>query len=63
MHEGDLVEAGQVVVRLDDTATKAKLRQLVLKQYRLVAVCARLEAQLDGRDEMSVSGDVFKARE
>ena len=62
VHEGDLVEAGQVVVRLYDTANKAKLRQLVLKQHRLVAVCARLEAQLNGRDEMSVPA-IFSEQE
>src|SRR5712672_2344087 len=54
VREGDLVEAGQVVIRLDNTASKAKLRQTLLKQYRLVAVCARLEAELSGQDEMRV---------
>ena len=54
VREGDLVEAGKVVVRLDDTANKAKLRQLILKQHRLIAMCARLEAQLNGQDEMRV---------
>jgi HlyD family type I secretion membrane fusion protein len=44
--EGDLVEANQVLVRLDDTAAKAKLRRLVLKKYRLLAMRARLEAEM-----------------
>src|SRR5437588_1332469 len=45
VREGDLVDTSQVVLRLDDTASKAKLRQLMLKQYRLQAVCARLAAE------------------
>jgi membrane fusion protein, type I secretion system len=44
--EGDLVEADQVLVRLDDTAAKAKLRRLVLKKFRLLAMRARLEAEM-----------------
>jgi HlyD family type I secretion membrane fusion protein len=44
--EGDLVEANQILVRLDDTAAKAKLRRLVLKKYRLLAMRARLEAEM-----------------
>jgi len=54
VREGDLVEPGQVMVRLDDTSNKAKLRQLMLKQYRLVATRSRLEAEIDGRDAMNV---------
>ena len=54
VREGDLVDAGQIVVKLDDTASKAKLRQLELKYYRLLAVCARLEAEMAGRGEMTV---------
>jgi HlyD family type I secretion membrane fusion protein len=44
--EGDVVEANQVLVRMDDTAANAKLRRLVLKKYRLVAMKARLEAEM-----------------
>jgi HlyD family type I secretion membrane fusion protein len=44
--EGDLVEANQVLVRIDDTAVNAKLRRLVLKKYRLLAMKARLEAEM-----------------
>ena len=35
--EGDVVEAGQNLVRLDDTSAKSKLRRLVLRKYRLIA--------------------------
>ena len=48
--EGDIVELNQLLVRMDDTAAKAKLRRLVLKSYRLLAMKARLEAELSGTD-------------
>ena len=44
VNEGDLVEEGQPLLRLDDTAVKAKLRSLVLRRYRLIAMAARLTA-------------------
>jgi HlyD family type I secretion membrane fusion protein len=44
--EGDVVEANQVLVRMDDTAANSKLRRLVLKKYRLLAMKARLEAEM-----------------
>src|SRR5436190_11208521 len=52
VREGDLVDAGQVLMRLDDTASKAKLRQLQLKHNRLLAIGARLEAELTDQNEM-----------
>jgi HlyD family type I secretion membrane fusion protein len=50
--EGDIVEASQVLVRMDDTAAKAKLRRLVLKKYRLLAMKARLEAEMATSDAL-----------
>lgn len=47
--EGDLVEAGQTLVRLDPTPAMAKLRMLTLRKYRLVTTQARLEAELAGK--------------
>ncbi|MPZ36465.1 MAG: HlyD family type I secretion periplasmic adaptor subunit [Rhizobiales bacterium] len=44
--EGDVVEANQNLVRLDDTSAKSKLRRLVLRKYRLIATTARLNAEL-----------------
>src|SRR3954451_3185779 len=43
--EGDVVQANQPLLRLDDTAAKAKLRRLVLRRHRLMATMARLEAE------------------
>src|SRR5437763_10083610 len=54
VREGDLVDPGQVLMRLDDTASKAKLRQLQLKNNRLLAISARLEAELTDQNEMTV---------
>lgn len=45
--EGDHVDAGQVLLRMDDTAAVARLRRLTLKQYRLVAMKARLEVEVE----------------
>jgi HlyD family type I secretion membrane fusion protein len=52
--EGDLVETGQPLLRLDDTAARAKLRRLVVRQYRVMAVAARLEAEIRFSAKMSV---------
>ena len=50
--EGDAVELNQLLVRMDDTAAKAKLRRLVVKNYRLLAMKARLEAEMSGTDAL-----------
>ena len=47
--EGDLVEAGQPLLRLDDTSATSKLRRLLVRNYRLAVMKARLEAELDGK--------------
>jgi HlyD family secretion protein len=52
--EGEMVEAGQILLTLDDTAVTARLRRLVLRRYRLLAARARLEAEIYGRAEMDV---------
>jgi HlyD family secretion protein len=52
--EGDVVEANQVLVRIDDTAAKAKLRRLVLKKYRQLAMKARLEAEMRSAETIEI---------
>jgi HlyD family type I secretion membrane fusion protein len=52
--EGDLVDAGQTLVRMDETAAQARLRRLVLKEHRLIAMKARLEAEMNGKDELEI---------
>ncbi len=48
VREGDLVEAGQDLVRLDETAARANARQLTLRELRLEATLARLDARAGG---------------
>lgn len=48
VHEGDVVEAGAVLLRLDETATRAMLRRLELKHYGALALRARLQAERAG---------------
>lgn len=48
--EGDRVQAGQDLVRLDETAALANARQLELRKLRLEAIQARLQAQARGAD-------------
>src|SRR4051794_8238776 len=52
--EGDVVEANQTLVRMDDTAANAKLRRLMLKKYRLLAMKARLEAEMRSSETIEI---------
>ena len=52
--EGDLVEANQALVRMDDTSARAKLRRLILRQYRLQTMKARLEAEMRQADTLDM---------
>lgn len=49
VQEGDTVEQGQPLLRLDETASRAKLRRLVLRRYRLLTMQARLDAEVGNR--------------
>jgi HlyD family secretion protein len=46
VREGKIVESGQALLKLDDTAARTKLRRLIIRRHRLDAVKARLEAQI-----------------
>ena len=50
VRDGDKVKAGDVVVRLDETVTRANLAIVVNSLDELDARQARLEAERDGRD-------------
>jgi len=52
-HDGDLVKAGDVVVRLDDTVTKASLAIVTKSLDGLWARAARLEAEQRGLDKVT----------
>jgi HlyD family secretion protein len=62
VREGELVEAGAVVARMDDTGARTKLRRLVLKRQRLLAMEARLHAELDDRDDFPVPAALVAER-
>lgn len=49
VREGQLVEANQPLVRLDETAAQARLRRLTMRQHRLAIMKARLEAEIAGK--------------
>ena len=51
-HDGDLVKAGDVVVRLDDTVTKANLAIVTKNLDGLLARAARLQAEQQGLDRV-----------
>jgi HlyD family secretion protein len=51
--DGDVVKAGDVVVRLDDTVTKASLAIVVKTLNGLWARAARLEAEQRGEDKIT----------
>ncbi|SHI02090.1 HlyD family type I secretion periplasmic adaptor subunit [Bradyrhizobium erythrophlei] len=51
-HDGDIVKAGDVVVRLDDTVTKANLAIVTKNLNGLWARAARLEAEQQGLDKV-----------
>jgi HlyD family secretion protein len=51
-HDGDLVKAGDVVVRLDDTVTKANLAIVTKSLDGLWARAARLQAEQQGLDKL-----------
>jgi HlyD family secretion protein len=59
--EGDRVETGQPLVRMDETAAKAKLRRLVLRKYRLLTMQARLDAEIRGAGDFATPADLVAA--
>jgi HlyD family secretion protein len=54
-HDGDVVKAGDVVVRLDDTVTKANLAIVTKNLDAALARAARLEAEQRGLDKLKFS--------
>lgn len=59
--EGDIVDANQPLVRLDDTAAQSKLRRLVTRQSRLLATAARLHAEIDASEQLELRPELVKA--
>jgi HlyD family secretion protein len=61
--EGDHVVANQPLLRLDETAAKAKERQLFLRQARLEAIVARLTAEVNGAEAIRFPTTITRNRD
>jgi HlyD family secretion protein len=57
--EGDHVKAGDLVLRLDETVTKANLQIVVSQLDQLMARQARLEAERDGTSQITYPADLL----
>jgi HlyD family secretion protein len=57
--EGDHVKAGDLVLRLDETVTKANLQIVISQLDQLLARQARLEAERDGADKISFAPELL----
>ena len=60
VHEGDLVEKGQVLLKLDDTRSSAILRETQAKVDNLEAITTRLKAEISG--QTPVFSEKFRKR-
>ncbi|HEY0121030.1 MAG TPA: HlyD family type I secretion periplasmic adaptor subunit [Rhizobium sp.] len=56
---GDRVDAGQVLIRLDDTQTRASLAIFRKRLNELAARTARLAAERDGKDAIAFPADLL----
>lgn len=61
VREGDQVNEGQLLIRLDDVATRANLESLRYRYLGLRATQARLQTELSGRDAISYHPDLVEA--
>jgi adhesin transport system membrane fusion protein len=59
VREGDIVEQGDILVRIENTAAQATYRDAQARFYALHATVERLEAEQDGR-EMVLSEEILK---
>src|SRR5438105_13833927 len=63
VREGDAVTVGQVVMRLDDTVTRATLGIVRSQLDELMAREARLHAERDGTDAIEFPEDLLRRKE
>lgn len=54
--EGDVVEKGQVLLRIDDIRFSSSLKENQVRQYELIAKAARLKAESDNVEFISPEG-------
>jgi HlyD family secretion protein len=62
VRNGDLVKAGQVIVRLDDTQARANLAIHINRNDELLARQARLEAELAGAERLVFASELVKRK-
>jgi HlyD family type I secretion membrane fusion protein len=62
VHEGDQVKAGQVLLTLSDTDSRAQLDVLVSQRDALLAAIGRLEAERDGGTAPAFPADLTNRR-
>jgi HlyD family type I secretion membrane fusion protein len=60
VREGDKVEAGQLLLELDDTAARAELQRLFLRRIRLTAIDARLQAEMREEKEITLPPEIVQ---
>lgn len=60
VREGDIVEQGQLLVDLDETAPRAELRRLFLRRTRLTAMDARLMAEMREASEITFPDELIQ---
>ena len=53
VRQGDIVEAGDIVARLDPTRSASNVEEAAAKYHASIAAAARLRAELDGRDTVT----------
>ncbi|MEO1066282.1 MAG: HlyD family type I secretion periplasmic adaptor subunit [Pseudomonadota bacterium] len=56
--EGDIVEEGQPLIKLDETAAKANLRRLILRKVRLLVTAARLKSEADHHEAIELPATI-----
>ncbi|MEJ8476860.1 HlyD family type I secretion periplasmic adaptor subunit [Roseibium algae] len=56
VEDGDIVQAGDLLLRLDDTVTRANLAVVTKQLAELTAQEARLGAERDGKDRLEFAG-------
>lgn len=61
VQEGDVVNVGQTLVELDETAPRAELRRLSLRRTRLMAMDARLQAEMREEPAITFPDDILTA--
>lgn len=59
VREGDRVEPNQTLVHLDETAPRAELRRLELRHTRLLAMDARLQAEMREQSDISFPDEIL----